>query len=247
MNLQKEQLRFVILESPYRHWEDPDARDFFGKVVSLKLKGYQHEYRAGVLPLDTTDFVCDHLAICAENSEGLTPLLAFKSMSLTACELHRLDFPLVNLTRMSHVPDHEAAVASILKSCASRRERVLYYSSLTIDPRYRRDPAASALLHDAFAALHALEFQDAGPGHAMILAVLKFKVPRIFTPLGYAPLSLAGRELPPFPLRSLQEEPVGIYDFDGRFPPAMLARAQLFRKNWDARIQFGKRDTALAA
>ena len=240
MMIDRSRLRPVILENPYDSWSDPVLREILPKIIELKLEGYKHEYPYGVLPVDTTDFIGVHHVICEDRGGILVPLLAYKSISLERCQTHRLPFPLLSLTQLPKVTCHGKAVAALIHCCESTGKPLSYYGSWTIHPEVRKDEVTSAFLREMMAGLHPLSYLESGGNEEILtLAVLRFKVDRMFKFWGYQRAKWQGEELPNFQLPSFFGEAVTMYHFSGNFPETALMAAKKFKHYWDQRLVIG--------
>lgn len=90
-------LRVLVLETPYfslRHSEI--ARSNIGALIGVRLNAYLQDYKEGVFPLGTEDFIAHHVAICIEDENKLTPVYSFKIMTMRNCEKFGLKNPLLS-------------------------------------------------------------------------------------------------------------------------------------------------------
>src|SRR3974390_261236 len=78
-------LRFVTLACPLERWREPDVRAAFAEMVRLKMLGFSSQHAAGIMPVDTSDFIASHVLTCVEGSDGLHVASAFRSISTERC------------------------------------------------------------------------------------------------------------------------------------------------------------------
>lgn len=189
----KTKFRMVVLECPYDTWDDPLAQEMFSKMVSLKLAGYLKEYPYGALPLDTTDFIANHLLLCVEEKGGYEPVMASRAVSLERCDTHRLGFSPLNLMKVLGKADHEKAIQSLIDRSRKEGSALSYSSSLTVRPDFRGNKEIQTLLR----ATHVLYHREYGIPTSIAGGVVRFKADLTLGSVGYEPLSLDGKQLDP--------------------------------------------------
>ena len=94
-------LKIVTIEPLYDNWNNFLARDLFGQIVDVKLKGFGAHYPYGVMPIDTSDFISTHHLICQERDGELEVLSAFKTVDLNKAITHNLTFPALSLVKLA--------------------------------------------------------------------------------------------------------------------------------------------------
>lgn len=232
------QLRIVTLECPYDNWSDPAVREMFGKIVELKLKGFQREYPYGILPVDGTDFFCTHLLVCEESDNGeLLPVMGYKSITLRRCKIHQAAFPLVALMKSVGSPEHVSAVQMRVENCEREGQELAYIAGWTIDPRVRHDQELTAKLNDVFKAIEVLQHSDSNT-QVMTLGTLRFHVDRICCFWGFAPISCNGEPLQPVNIPYAFGERVVVFHLK-EFTDIARAFARKYKAMWDQRIVLG--------
>ena len=135
-------LRAVILECPYDTLlHDPLARELFPQLLKFKINGYQKEYPYGVLPLETADFVANHVTLCEETPEGYIPHMAFKSITLDRCKTHHLEFPIYHMIHEAKSKNdqekYERVAEKALHQAEEAHQQIAYNGSWTVSPELR--------------------------------------------------------------------------------------------------------------
>ncbi len=233
-------LKIVILDSFYDAREDVQVRDFFAKVMQLKLKGYLHEYPHGTLPIDSSDFFCTHFTVCLQEGAGSTnlrPIMAFKSVGSDRCAHFNVSFPAITILGNGETP-LKRRIRKMLDESAMNGSVIHYGSSWTIDPEVREDRSLTRLLRDYFIAMNTLHFERIAPATLMACGILRFKTEQFLGSLGYSPVVVPGGEGAFFKHAFLNLEPsvmVGAQDVSA------TAReiAERFRKSWNDRLELG--------
>lgn len=225
-------IHLVELDCPYDSWDEPKTKDLFHKAVSLKIRGYQAEYPYGVLPIDTSDFVGVHHLVCEERSDGLQPIMAYRTITSSRCKAHRMGFPPLTLMQLLKLPSHEIAIRNLLVEVEAANRVVGYASSLTIDPNYRGDP----LLKEILKATHVLYHREAGIRHVVGGGVLRFKVDSLYSFWGYDRLSYENIELPPVEVPFVMNEVTGFFVLRD-FSQQSLDFAEQYRALWNRRVR----------
>lgn len=231
-------LKIVILESPYDHWDHPLVQQLFPKIISLKLAGYRNEYPYGVLPVDTSDFVATHHLVCREEHGELTPIMGYKITKLDRCRVHGIGFPALTLAKAAGADQHAEAVQEIVTRCESAGINISYDSSWTIHPSLKEDRTLRDLLKNLTTAMLVRYHLESGTQEQLGMGVLRFKTDRYFQNMGYQLLKKKWRELPPFDHPFLLGEKV-VLMHSPNFSESALAMGQQFQELWDARITIG--------
>ena len=222
-------LRFVTLECPLERWGDPDARAVFAEMVRLKVLGFGAQHVAGVMPVDTSDFIASHVLTCVAGNDGLHLVAAFRSISTERCREFNLTFSAESLAIAADAREHAAAVREFV----GQDGRVGYLGSWTIHPSARDNQPLRAALRDDFSLGSVLAHEEAGIPRMVVGATLRFKVDRLLSPVGFRPLSLKGAELPPIAVRHLHGEAVLMMCRDDDAAPP---EAEALRARWEARV-----------
>jgi hypothetical protein len=224
-----DRLRFVTLDCPLERWQDPDVRAAFAEMVRLKMLGFGAQHAAGIMPVDTSDFIASHVLTCVEAGDGLHIVSAFRSISTERCRAFNLTFSAESLAIAADAREHAAAVREFV----GQDSRVGYLGSWTIHPSARDNAALRGALRDDFALGVILAHEEAGIPKMVVGATLRFKVDRLLSPVGFRPLSLRGNALPPIAVRHLQGEPVLMMCRDEAAAPP---EAEAMRARWKARV-----------
>ncbi len=232
-------IKIIELNSPYHNWEDKEVRKYYTKMIGIKLKGYQKEYRYGVLPVDSTDLVSNHLIFCLENEDGsLTPVSAVKSFPLDACAQFHLPFTLSRMLQDSFADEHLAVVKEILDQCQINNTRVSYYSSWTISPHIRKNRKLVKKLKDGLSASTALFHLSQGITELLGLGVPKFQTDLYFSTWGYAPIKKKGVEMPSINIHSYDDIEVLVMHLK-EFSKEILDLSKEYLDSWNNRVILG--------
>ncbi len=233
-------LRFVVLETPYDQWENPIAREMFGRMALLKLNGYRKEYPYGVLPLDATDYVSTHLLICTEEPGGpLKPIAGYKSLTLQRCYIHNLKFPLLNYMSESTAPLHASAVKHILERHQHLGNQLAYNGSWTVDPDIRSDRTFVSQLKELMMGLGVRFCQAYGITTLLGAGAVLNKADKYFRGWGYTPLKGGdGVELPAVSLPAFFDRQVQVIHLD-QFNESALENAERAKSLWENRQTLG--------
>ncbi len=130
----------AIVRHASDNWDNPEVQRLFAQIVQLKIQGYHCEYPEGVLPVDTTDFICDHIVICQRDTPfQLRPVLAFKSTNLESCRRHRISFPGITLAEQAGAKPHAETLRAIVAACERLHQNIAYVGSWTISPDVRKN------------------------------------------------------------------------------------------------------------
>jgi len=193
--IREEKLRLLVLECPYDILHDGFAREIFSKMILLKLEGYQMEYPYGIIPVDTTDFVGDHMILCQEWNGKLIPLMAQRTISLQRCQLHHLEFPLFHYTLTEQSQSHRRWIESRLAQAIKQSANITYDSSVTIHPHVRETPDLKNIAKELILAQHVFYHTQRNTTQTLALGVTQFKMDREFQKIGFEYAMLNGEPL----------------------------------------------------
>ena len=87
-----EPLEVVVLERPVDTWDSPVTAEFFHKTMSMRLRGYGRKYEYGLLPVNTADFIADHIVIGERSTGVFRPVTGWRSISEGTCHQFGLEF-----------------------------------------------------------------------------------------------------------------------------------------------------------
>lgn len=229
-------LRVVILETPYDTWFEKGAQELFSKMIGLKFTGYLKEHPYGSLPVDTSDFVANHLLVCDERNGELIPLMGYKTITLSRCRTHQLTFPALSLLSSSNAPtEHKQAVLEILNRCEANKIEVSYDSSWTIHPDARADRELTLELRDILTSVVSRYHREYEIPEILGLGVVKLKTAKLFATWGLEPMSVNGEPLPTFTLSSLQGAEV-LLVHGKPFSETALALTERYANFWEERV-----------
>jgi len=232
-------LKIVVINSVYDTIKtSPQVLELFPKIVKLKLEGYEAEYPYGVLPLDTSDFICTHYAVCKKTSTGLTPLMAYRSITWEKCVEHFLEIPALKLARYG-TENHIKSISEKLEHLSNQKSRVSYDSSFTIHPSIRNNKDKRDLLKNIMLSMHVLAHQDYDIPYIFAGGVERFKMEKMYHFWGYQDLSWKGEKLPPVYPEFVLKEPTSIFFCDS-FSKEGVSIAKEFKSYWDNRIEISK-------
>lgn len=230
-----EALKIVSLDCMYDNVSDPVASEYWQKVIRLKLQGYGVEYPYGVMPIDSTDFVCSHLMLCEERKDGLYPIMAYRSITLDRCNAHYLKFPVLNAMQDSGYKDHAKAIEDIISSCKGQGKTLSYDSAYTIAPEIRKDKAATELAREIIKSYFLLHHLEYGIDEVICGGVIRFQMHRFYHFWGFKDLSLNGVTLPEVKFKHVHGEPTMIYHLKDWSKEA-IAHAKTYEHMWKNRI-----------
>jgi hypothetical protein len=233
-------LRIVVLDSFYDCRDNFFAREFFPKIMQLKLKGYLAEYPHGTLPIDSTDFLCTHYTICIEEKSELRPIMAFKSIGSDRCRHFNVTFPAITILGNCGETPLKRQIQLMLLDAEQKGSSIHYGSSWTIDPEIRNDRELTKLLRDYFIATNTLHFEMIAPIELMACGILRFKTEQFLGSLGYCPVDLRGSGDANFFHAFLNQEPSIMVHATEVSDEAKLI-AESFREAWKKRIVIDRR------
>lgn len=236
MQFDKYKIKLVTLECPYDSWGDGVTEVLFSRLVQLKLKGYRAEYPYGVLPVDTTDFVCTHHMACIEVDKELYPVMAYKSIAWDRLKTHSLPFPLVSLLKVCGTQEHLLAVQKVIQECEAANKNLSYDSSWTIDPEIRKDEVFKPLLRQIMNTMHVYFHKEYQTDEILSLGSTRFKMEKLFEYWGYKLIDYMGKTLSTFDVPSYFNENVVLIHQKNGFSEQAKNDSKKYEELWNNRI-----------
>ena len=236
-------MRFVIIESPYDSWNHPLMEQVFARMIGMKLRGYGKEYPYGVMALDTTDFISEHLLICEETSEGLIPIVGNKSVPLSKCDFHHVPFPGLSCLEEAKAHEHAKVMNQIMDRCRKDGVDLRYAGSWTMEAKERGNREWSLALRDLFTAIYTFYYQSLPNCEVITGGTCRFKVDSYVKWLGHEALTLNGKELDPINVFHLAGEKV-LWTHLKKFTPEAEAVAGLYQHLWENHVRIKAVDLA---
>jgi hypothetical protein len=235
-------LRVVVLECPYDTLLQSDlSRTVFSDVLALKIKGYLKEYPYGVLPLESADYVANHILLCEEIGQKLVPHMGFKSVTYDRCQLHQLEFPIFHMIEAAETPEERRifreVVHSILENAVSHARKIAYNGSWTISPELRAQGREQVNFRDVSMAIFYQYYRDYGIQQIIAAASTRFKVDKTKTFMGFSHLQKDGKVLSPIFVSTYNREEAYIMHLE-RFSDELvqMSKTPLHAGLWQDRI-----------
>lgn len=238
---QNSNFKILVLDCPYDSWETDETREWFGKIIKLKLTGYRREYPYGVLPMDTSDFIATHLVIAIEKKGQLEPVMAYRSVSHDRCQKHSLSLPVLSLMKQLSATQHAEEIQEIIERCEAQKKRVCYASSLAVAEEYAGHPELKEILK----MINVCHTKEDEVGEILAGGVLRFKMDRFYTFMGYRKLAHNGNLLEPLQIPFACNEITGFFHLKD-FSPEAKAVAKKYEYMWHDRIILGKQKKVLS-
>ena len=233
-------LRMVIVKDASKIWsqtEHPGFRDLFYKMIQMKLRGYEAEYPAGVLPIDTTDFIATHVLVCEEKKGNLIPLTGTKVTRLVDTLHHQISFPGLSLVHAAESKVHIEAMKRLIDRCIKNRTDLSYAGSWTTLPEARKNPSLNEQIIPLFQSAFINYHLDENIPEIITAGVLRFKVDRFCQKVGYEKMTDQDIELPPMSVKHVFGEEVQLLHLKN-FSTLGLEIAMHYKEMWLNRIEF---------
>ena len=203
-------LKLITVDYITEAWDEPNVVDFYKKIISTKLKGYHKEFPTNVLPVDTTDYIAIHQAVCLPVGNELKPVMVFKTTPLSRCEDHRVTFPVLSMAKQANSEPHIKVVSDIIDAAKMNKRELGYSGCWTVDPEFRKDREFAKNLREITMAMYMHTHFSYGIQEHLVSATLKFQTDKLFADYGHTLLREKGKLLPTIKLYHL-------YDADAVF------------------------------
>lgn len=229
--------KLVVLECPWENWENEYVRDMFSKMALLKKKGYGPKWSKGMMPVDSTDLIGDHVIACYQDPSGeLHPYTAGRSVTYKKCEEYHLSYPPMDYFNSDSKMDIFKDITNKDIKNNNKGAGISYYSSWTIDPDFRViDKNISKLSKDLYSAMTFYYHKAYEIPQFFCFAVLKFKTDTFFSSWGCQRVAIDGVDLPNVVVPRYSDFELGYMKLD-QFSDELKLLANNFKDLWDSRI-----------
>src|SRR5690606_35279420 len=120
----------------------------FSKVISMRTNGYQSRHTGNYLPLDSTDFIADHIIVCEMRGNEPIPLMSYKSVTVQKCLQYNLKFPFLSILYDSGNIICLNETKKTIKQCFSENILVSYDAGWTMNPAINNNKNHRTILKD---------------------------------------------------------------------------------------------------
>lgn len=185
------------------HMSNPVVRDLFPKILDLKYKCFGARYSDSMLPVDTYDYISDHICICREEDGENKLVSCYKITTPDICKRFKMDYLANHIMKMhADYPEHIQTIERI----SNENTDVIYSGGWCVDPEDSYVKKGSTILPEfinfftaVFLHCHMLYNADA----SLMIGIKAFKTDRYFEKWGFEPITdEEGNELSTFPLAS---------------------------------------------
>lgn len=231
-----ENLKIIVLESPYDSWHDPLTGNLVRDLIGVKLRGYGLEYPYGVLPVDGADLISTHMAVCRIKADSsFVPLMGFRWTSLKKCRLHYINFPGLSLLQQANAPEHVEALEKIISEVDKRGSDLCYTGSLSIEPSERGTKERSLFFREMLTLMFVSYQKDTNFPEMMAGGTIRFKIEKWLSSTGHTSLMKNNIELGPIKVKHLAGEPVQVMHLK-KFSFEALRITKKWQHMWDDRL-----------
>ena len=236
----EKKLKFVILDCPIDHWNDPVVKNLFQKLIDLKLKGYRSRYGSAVLPIETVDFIATHVLTCEETADGLVPLMGNRCITTERCKRFNMKFPLLSLVEECQSPVHVQAIEKFLHHTTKNSR---YFGSWTGDPELAQtSPEFFKELFHMFYASQVYACPNAEKEEIFTCGNLVLKTERHIKFLGYDEFKDGDQALPPFSAFFISNHPSVVFKTSKGYSDLAKLDAEKYKQLWENRIIISSSD-----
>lgn len=230
--------QLVVLECPWENWESSDVREMYSKMALLKKRGYGPRWAKGMMPVDSTDLIGDHIIACYVNPEGeYIPYTAARSIAYNKCVEYNLEYPPINYFKT--IPNSEDCIKlteNYIKEKYKTEKKVSYYSSWTIDPLFRDiDNKFLDYSKDLFSGMTFWFHEHYSISDFFCFGVVKFKTDLFFEKWGCKTVISKSKELPVMSIPRYSDYGLKYMHLDG-FSEQMSFSSRKYKDLWDKRV-----------
>lgn len=231
-----ENLKIVVLESPYDSWNEPLVGDLLRDFIGVKLRGYGREYPYGVLPVDAADLISTHMAVCQIEDDGsFCPLMCIRWTSLKKSRLHYMNFPGLSLLQQAGATEHVEALEKIIAEADARNTDLFYSGALSIDPLKKTSKEQSLFFRELLVTIYVNYHRETNYSELMAGGTVRFKIEKLMTFMGHVSLMKNNTELGPINVKHLAGERVQVMHLK-EFSFEAKKMAKKWQHMWEDRL-----------
>jgi len=201
-------IKIVIIDNPYKQIGNPEVKDLFGELVSLRAEGYGPEYSPNYLPLDSADFVVPQYLFCVDGDNGLYPIGGYRIISLNRCRDYLIHPPFLRTVEDSASQPHLDAVHAIIGQHSGPNQNLGYGGGFTIRKHFRQYPELSELMKELLVAQLVDDMEQHVFSGMLTGGIIRFKTDQFFQKAGFERLRWNSQSLEPIQKKSAFGEPV---------------------------------------
>jgi len=238
-NFNYHDLAIVILKSPYESLVSSEGKKIFSNMIDIKIKGYLSYHESGALPLDTTDFLGDHMLVVNKNDPFNEIYMSYKSTSYKVCEKFNVAFPFTTILNNYASKECSLEFQNILNECRAKGEDLSYDTGWSINPKFKGNEEMSKTLKELVSLIvvnHHSDHYFAVP-HWVTLGILKVKTDKIFLAMGCKEISNAPLFNHPYLNNTECRAVISRYQ---QYTDIVFAQAKKHQALWDNRILISK-------
>lgn len=185
MILDPRKFKVVIIDYPILALADPLCSVLLGKIFKMKYLGYDATYNEKIIPIDKTDFFGTHIAFCEETEEGLEPIFAYRSVSLSRCMEYGIELPVLNMMKDDGHPSCIEDIQEIIRK-EKDPSTISYDSSWAqaLNYRFSKKPEIKETLREIMTSIIVMHHKEFNIPHMLTCGVVKVKTDRYFLNIG---------------------------------------------------------------
>ncbi|MBH47911.1 MAG: hypothetical protein CME71_07035 [Halobacteriovorax sp.] len=179
-------LKIIVIEKAYNLIQtSEEVRELLPKIFKLKLDGYRPHYQYGVMPIDDTDFWGNHVVVCRETTQGLIPIMGFKSLTVQDSIRFKKEFPLyTHSLNTTGCEEHKKSTKAWVDRM-SQTGNVGYNHSWTMCPSVHLDKDIKKTCYDLSRVLMYCYYRDYNIPHMILACSKRFKVDQQMLDIGF--------------------------------------------------------------
>ena len=234
----KNDYKIVVLNCPYINWDSKEVREVFSEMVHLKFENYQKKHFFGILPVDSSDFIGDHLLIYKKDQSGHLKLVnGVKTLPYDRCNLFNYKFTPITLLENDNQHEYLDVLNEIIQQGLGLNRKMSYYSSWTMKSGIE-EKASRERIKELFSATTYLYHRERGIKELLGFGVPKLRTDELFKSWGYKRVHSQGVEIPAIPasfLGGLDSVLIHLESFSSEIKELSL----IHKVTWDSRLEIG--------
>lgn len=134
-------LQIIVLFNPYDSYsKDSKVRTLLSDTFKLKFDGYKAYFPYGVMPVDHLDFISNHVIVCRKTENKMTPLAAWKSLTLDQCNKFKVPFPIAGHLLKDYEKEYKEHIEAIKYWLSDKpAEATAYNFGFTVEPDLEKE------------------------------------------------------------------------------------------------------------
>ena len=180
--------RLCIIEKPFEPEACYSQKNFFGKLLTLRMEGYSAVHGKGVVPIDPYDYFATNILLYKEVMGTIIPVACSRIIRYSDCLDNNLAFPPLNLLDDHCNKNTIEVILHLLDEAFRKGREITFDSSFAIAPSFKCTSESNLIIKYIMGAVFHWH-KEYDTNIFIASATIKVKTNRLFERLGLSPVA----------------------------------------------------------